>query len=95
MSAELNKATLAPITPTDDRGLARRGWRRLFRCLAEDAQWTVTGSTPISRIFCGRKDVVDGALKPISALLAGPITPSLVGLYDEGDIDLAVGWGSK
>ncbi|MCH9670855.1 MAG: nuclear transport factor 2 family protein [Gammaproteobacteria bacterium] len=56
-----------------------------FRRLADDAEWTVTGSTPVSATFRGKKEFVDGALKPLSGLLAGAIKPTLVNVLGEGD----------
>ena len=57
----------------------------IFKLLDENVQWTVTGTTPISRLYTSRHDFVDNALKPLGALLDGPIDPSVVDVLADGD----------
>lgn len=56
-----------------------------FNILAEDVQWTVIGSGPVSRVYTSRQAFLDGAAKPLNAKLAGPIQPTVVNIIAEGD----------
>ncbi|MCB1745004.1 MAG: nuclear transport factor 2 family protein [Gammaproteobacteria bacterium] len=57
----------------------------IFRLLDENVVWTVIGSTPVSRTYSSRRDFVDNALKPLSALLDGAIEPRIVNVLADGD----------
>ena len=57
----------------------------IFKLLDDAVQWTVTGTTPISRTYTSRKDFVDNALKPLSQLLDGAIDASVVNILADGD----------
>jgi ketosteroid isomerase-like protein len=57
----------------------------IFRLLDDEVQWTVTGTTPISRLYTSRRDFVDNALKPLSALLDGAIDPTVINVLADGD----------
>jgi ketosteroid isomerase-like protein len=57
----------------------------IFKLLDDDVSWTIIGTTPISRTYVGRRDFVDNALKPLSGLLDGAITPSIVNILADGD----------
>ena len=57
----------------------------IFRLLDDEVQWTVTGTTPISRRYTSRRDFVDNALKPLSALLDGAIDPTVINVLADGD----------
>jgi uncharacterized protein len=56
-----------------------------FDLLADDATWTVIGDCPISGTYVGRERLVEDALKPQRAKLAGPPTPTVTNLIAEGD----------
>ena len=65
-----------------------------FNALAEDVQWTVIGSSPVSRTYTSRQAFLDGATKPLSAKLAGPIQPMVVNIIAEGD-NVVLQWEGK
>ena len=65
-----------------------------FNTLAEDVQWTVIGTSPISRTYTSRQAFVDGAAKPLTAKLAGPIQPTVVNIIAEGD-NVVLQWEGK
>src|SRR5688500_3425451 len=56
-----------------------------FRLLADDAVWTITGSSPVAGTYASRRAFVDGALRPISARLSQPIRPTVRTIIAEGD----------
>jgi uncharacterized protein len=64
---------------------ARGDGNAFFNLLAEDVHWTVIGSTPVSRTYPSRAAFVEGAVKPLTAKLAGPIVPTVRDITAEGD----------
>ncbi len=64
---------------------ARGDGQAFFNLLAEDVRWTVIGSTPVSRTYASREAFVEGAVKPLTAKLAGPIVPTVRDIIAEGD----------
>jgi uncharacterized protein (TIGR02246 family) len=64
---------------------ARGDGMAFFNLLAPDVHWTVIGSTPVSRTFSSRDAFVEGAVKPLTAKLAGPIVPTVRDVIAEGD----------
>jgi ketosteroid isomerase-like protein len=64
---------------------ARGDGMAFFNLLAADVHWTVIGSTPVSRTYPSREAFVEGAIKPLSGKLAGPIVPTVRDIIAEGD----------
>lgn len=56
-----------------------------FNLLADTATWTVLCTCPISGTYVGRQQLIERALKPQRAKLAGPPTPTVINLIAEGD----------
>jgi uncharacterized protein (TIGR02246 family) len=65
-----------------------------FNLLADDATWTVIGTCPISGTYVGRQRLIEDALKPQRAKLAGPPTPTVINLIAEGDA-VVIQWVGK
>jgi hypothetical protein len=65
-----------------------------FNLLADNATWTVMGTCPISGTYVGRERLVEDALKPQRAKLAGPPTPTVTQLIAEGDT-VVIQWMGK
>lgn len=53
--------------------------------LADDARWTLEGSTPWSRTYEGKKAIRDELLTPLFAQFAGPYVSKTERLIAEGD----------
>jgi hypothetical protein len=64
---------------------ARGDGMAFFDLLAPNVRWTVIGSTPVSRTYDSRDAFVEGAVKPLTAKLAGPIVPTVRDIIAEGD----------
>jgi ketosteroid isomerase-like protein len=62
-----------------------RGEGNVFDLLADDAQWTITGSSTLAGTYTSRRQFLDEAIAPISARLSGPIRPSVQSVVAEGD----------
>ena len=65
-----------------------------FNLLADNATWTVMGSCPISGTYGGRQRLIEDALQPQRAKLAGPPTPAVINLIAEGDT-VVIQWVGK
>jgi ketosteroid isomerase-like protein len=57
----------------------------LLDALADDIEWTIIDTTPLSGTFVGRQQVIDGLLRPLSARLAGPVRFAVDRFIAEGD----------
>jgi len=64
---------------------ARGDGMAFFNLLDPGVHWTVIGSTPVSRTYDSRDAFVEGAVKPLTAKLAGPIVPTVRDIIAEGD----------
>lgn len=53
--------------------------------LAPDVVWTIKGSGPSAGVHRGRQDLLERAVKPLSARLASPIRPTVQNVWAEGD----------
>jgi ketosteroid isomerase-like protein len=56
-----------------------------FNILDDNVRWTVIGSCPVSRTYNSKKEFFEGAAKPLSARLAGPIQPTVRNVIAEND----------
>jgi uncharacterized protein len=56
-----------------------------FELLAEDAVWTIVGSSPLSMTYT-RQEFLDQVIHPFNARMATPLTPTVNGIYADGDM---------
>ena len=81
------------MTPADRNRAAVRaafiawaaGRGSVFDLLADDAAWTIPGSTLGAGEWHGRQAYVDAAVTPLFDRLAAPAHPELIGLWADGD----------
>ncbi|UAJ10560.1 nuclear transport factor 2 family protein [Polymorphobacter megasporae] len=81
------------MTPTNQNREIVRGafdaWAAgrssVFDVLADDAVWTIPGTTPGAGEWRGRQEYVDAAVTPLFARLAAPARPELTGIWADGD----------
>ncbi|WP_434673875.1 nuclear transport factor 2 family protein [Pseudomonas sp. R1-15] len=64
----------------------QQGKGTVFDLLAPDAVWTVAGSSPVSGVYDGKTELIEQAVRPISARLATPISPTLESIIAQDDI---------
>lgn len=57
----------------------------LVAALADDVRWTLLGSTPFSRTYEGKADVLDKLLGPLRAQIDGRLRLRAVNIVGEGD----------
>ncbi len=80
MVAERNRAL---VRDAFARWAAGRG--SVFDLLADDATWTIAGSSPGSGVYRGRQAYLDASVTPLFERLAAPSVPALIGLWAEDD----------
>ncbi len=71
-----------------------KGQGNIFDLLSDDVQWTIAGSSPYSKTYYGKKQLIDEAVTPLTLRLATPITPKVRQLVSEGDTVVALWDGS-
>jgi len=87
-------SALAQETNTEDhnRALVRASFERWrngtggpFELLAANAEWTITGSSPLSKTYHSKKEFIDEVIGPFNARMSKPLVPTIRGLYADGD----------
>ncbi|MGE0824179.1 MAG: nuclear transport factor 2 family protein [Candidatus Binatia bacterium] len=81
MSAAENKKLIQDAFDAWGRG----DGAAFFNLLADNVRWTVIGTSPVSRTYTSKHAFADGAAKPLSEKLAGPIKPIVRNIIAEGD----------
>jgi uncharacterized protein len=56
-----------------------------YALLADDATWTILGSSPVSRTYHSRQDFLDTVIGPFNARLSTPLRPTVRALFAEED----------
>jgi uncharacterized protein len=57
-----------------------------FELLTPDAEWTIVGSSPLSKTYHSRQEFFDQVINPFNARMATPLIPTVRGLYADGDM---------
>jgi ketosteroid isomerase-like protein len=65
-----------------------------FDLLSDDIEWTITGTSPVSKTYTSRKQFLDEVITPLYARLSKQITPKVRALYADGDTVIAL-WDGK
>ena len=63
----------------------RTGTGGPFELLAPEAEWTIVGSSPLSKTYHGRQEFLDQVINPFNARMATPLIPSVRNIYADGD----------
>ena len=83
--------TNAETSPCDkERVLAsferwRAGTGGPFELLADEARWTIVGSSPGSKTYASKEAFMAGVIRPFNARMTQPLVPTLRGAYADGD----------
>jgi uncharacterized protein len=77
----------------DNKGLVQASFERWkigtggpFELLAPDAEWTIVGSSPMSKTYQSKQQFLDEVIEPFNARMAKPLVPTIKGLYADGDM---------
>jgi ketosteroid isomerase-like protein len=57
-----------------------------FELLAPDVEWTIVGSSPLSKTYHSRKEFMDEVSGPFNARMAKPPIRTIRGIYADGDM---------
>jgi len=83
---------MATTQEDDNRAAVRASFDRWsagtgspFELLAADSEWTIVGSSPLSKTY-HRQDFLDEVIHPFNARLATPLKPNVRGIYADGDM---------
>jgi uncharacterized protein len=76
-----NKARLKEIFDETAKG----DWRPFFNALAEDASWTIIGSTQWSKTYQGKQAILDDLMGSLRRVLKLPAIAYATRLIAEGD----------
>ena len=61
------------------------GEGNVFDILADDAQWTITGTSRFAGLYTSRQEFLDEVIKPLGEVLAVPIRPTVRSIVADGD----------
>jgi uncharacterized protein len=61
-----------------------------FDLLTDDMEWTITGSTTLSKTYTNKKQFIDEVIDPLNRRLAKRIKPTVRKLYAEGNTVVAL-----
>jgi uncharacterized protein len=78
---EINKAVVAA---SFDRW--RSGTGGPFELLVPEAEWTIVGSSPLSKTYRSKQEFIDQVIGPFNARMAKPLVPTVRGIYADGDM---------
>jgi len=77
----------ALVLASFDRWRAHKG--SPFELLAPEADWTIVGSSPHSKTYPDRQAFLDEVIGPFNARMSTPLTPTVRGIYADGDMVIA------
>ena len=56
-----------------------------FELLAPDAEWTIVGSSPLSKTYHNKTAFLEEVINPFNARMSTPLVPTVRGIYADGD----------
>ena len=66
------------------------GTGNFFDLLTDDVEWTITGSSPVSKIYASRKQFLEEVIEPLNARLSVKIVHRVRGIYADDDMVIAL-----
>jgi uncharacterized protein len=64
----------------------RAGTGSPFELLSPEADWTIIGSSPLSKTYASRQAFLEEVIQPFNARMATPLVPTVRGIYADGDM---------
>lgn len=56
-----------------------------FELLAENVQWTIVGSSPLSKTYCSRQHFMEEVINPFNARVAKGLMPTVRRIFSDDD----------
>jgi ketosteroid isomerase-like protein len=79
-------------TPDSNKAIVEASFERWrlgtggpFELLDPEAEWTIVGSSPLSKTY-RRQEFLDQVIGPFNARMAKPLVPAVRGIYADGDM---------
>jgi uncharacterized protein len=66
------------------------GKGNFFDLLTDDVQWTIMGSSPLSKTYIGKQQFINETVTPLTSRLATLIVPKIRKVYADGDDVIAL-----
>ncbi len=63
----------------------RAGTGSPFELLVPEADWTIVGSSPLSKKYANRQAFLEAVIQPFNARMKTPLVPTVRGIYGDGD----------
>ena len=70
------------------------GTGNFFDLLDENVQWTISGSSALSKIYTSKKQLIDEVIDPLNERLSKRIVPSIRNIYQDSNTVIAIWDGS-
>jgi ketosteroid isomerase-like protein len=77
---------------TDHKALVQAGFDRWragtggpFELLADDAQWTIVGSSPVAKTYRSKEQFMAEVIRPFNARMDQPLKPTIRKIYEDGE----------
>ncbi len=64
----------------------REGTGSPFELLTAETEWTIVGSSPLSKTYRTRQEFLDQVIGPFNARMATPLKPTVRGIFADGDM---------
>ena len=57
-----------------------------FELLADDAEWTIVGSSPLAKTYRSKNEFITEVIDPFNARMAEPLVPVVRGIFADGNM---------
>ena len=88
----MTKTQSANVSPTVNEDLVRSSFDRWragtggpFELLADDARWTIVGSSPVSKTYQSKEQFMAEVIRPFNARMEQPLKPTIRNIYCDGE----------
>jgi hypothetical protein len=88
----VSKAETNSVTVSSNEALVKAGFDRWragaggpFELLADDAHWTIVGSSPVSKTYQSKEQFMAEVIRPFNARMEQPLKPTIRDIYSDGD----------
>lgn len=88
----MSRTETKTVTQSSNESLVQAGFDRWragtggpFELLADDARWTIVGSSPVSKTYLNKEQFMTEVIQPFNARMDQPLKPSVRNLYSDGD----------
>lgn len=88
----MSRTETKAVTESSNESLVQAGFDRWragtggpFELLADDARWTIVGSSPVSKTYLNKEQFMAEVIRPFNARMEQPLKPSVRNLYSDGD----------